>query len=188
MAVVTQSEKQNLAVQTTNLLVNATFENGSFESGPNPGASLRLNPNSTAINGWIVTRNAIDYVGTYWQSSNGGRSLDLNGAGAGGIAQTFATTPGESYVVTFDMAGDPVGAPQIKQMRVTAARPGAPAQQGANFSFDVSGRSTNNMGWQTKRWVFTATSTQTTLEFYSLNQGGGSSGPALDNVSVVSAG
>jgi choice-of-anchor C domain-containing protein len=183
MAVVTQSEKQNLAVQTTNLLVNATFENGSFESGPNPGASLRLNPNSTAINGWIVTRNAIDYVGTYWQSSNGGRSLDLNGAGAGGIAQTFATTPGESYVVTFDMAGDPVGAPQIKQMRVTTG-PG----QSADFSFNVSGRSTNNMGWQTKTWVFTATSTQTTLEFYSLNQGGGSSGPALDNVSVVSAG
>ncbi len=80
------------------------------------------------------------------------------------------------------MAGDPVGAPQIKQMRVTAAG------QGRNFSFDVSGRSTNNMGWQTKSWVFTATSTSTTLEFSSLNQGGGSSGPALDNVSVVSAG
>ena len=177
MAVVTQSEKQNLAVQTSNLLFN-----GSFEEGPNPGASLRLNPESTAIMGWTVKGNAIDYVGTYWQSSNGGRSLDLNGAGAGGIAQTFATTPGETYVVTFDMAGDPVGAPQIKQMGVTAAG------QSANFSFNVSGRSTNNMGWQTNTWVFTATSTSTTLEFYSLNQGGGSSGPALDNVSVVSAG
>ncbi|MBD0363850.1 MAG: DUF642 domain-containing protein, partial [Coleofasciculus sp. C3-bin4] len=87
-----------------------------------------------------------------------------------------------SYVVTFDMAGDPVGAPQIKQMGVTAAG------QSKTFSFNVSGRSRNNMGWQTNTWVFTATSTSTTLEFFSLNQGGGSSGPALDNVSVVSAG
>ncbi|MBD1833028.1 choice-of-anchor C family protein [Cyanobacteria bacterium FACHB-472] len=176
MTVSTESTRRNRATRTRNLIIN-----GSFQNGPNPGQSLKLNPGSTAIQGWVVTRAPIDYVGTLWQAANGDRSLDLDGAGAGGIAQTFDTVPGESYVVTFSLAGNPLGAPPIKLLGVTAAG------QSANFAFNISGRTPTNMGWETKRWMFMAQSNKTTLEFFSLNTSGGSWGPALDSVLVVLA-
>ena len=176
MPVFAEYKKHNLIAQTNNLLAN-----GSFERGADPGQSLKLNPGSTAITGWVVTRAPIDYVGTLWQAANGTRSLDLDGAGAGGIAQTFDTVPGQSYVVTFRLAGNPLGAPPIKLLGVTAAG------QSADFAFSISGRTPTNMGWETKRWMFMAQSNKTTLEFFSLNASGGSWGPALDSVLVVVA-
>jgi choice-of-anchor C domain-containing protein len=166
----------------TNLILN-----GSFEVGPDPGAMITLLGGSTAITGWEVTRGGIDYEGTFWVASDGDRSLDLdNSPGFGGIMQTFATNVGQEYLVTFDMAGNPYRGyndPFIKYMRVEAAG------QYADFSFDVTGHDYNNMGWETHSYQFTANSSLTTLEFYSLHsfEGGysGYCGPALDNVSVV---
>src|SRR2546422_581062 len=66
----------------------------------------------------------------------------------------------------------------IKRMRVTAAG------QSQDYSFDITGRSPNNMGWTTHVWSFTAVDQSTTLEFYSLDTEGGDSGPALDDVIV----
>ena len=163
--------------------------NGSFENGPDPGAMITLPPGSTDIFGWEVTRDEIDYKGTFWDASDGGRSLDLdNSPGFGGIKQTFATTPGEVYTVTFDMSGNPYWDPQlndpaIKYMRVEAAG------RSADFSFTVfAGQWYDNMGWVTHSWQFTANSNSTTLEFYSLHTSppySGWCGPVLDNVSVV---
>ena len=170
--------------------VNATLiVNGSFEDGPDPdpGAWLMLSPGSTDIVGWEVTREGIDYKGTFWVASDGDRSLDLdNSPGFGGVMQTFTTTPGVNYLVTFDMAGNPyqgLNGPNIKHMAVTAAG------QSDDFPFDVTGHSFGDMGWVTHSWQFTANSNSTTIEFYSLDSfaGGysGSCGPTLDNVSVV---
>ena len=75
------------------------------------------------------------------------------------------------------MAGNPTLEPPVKNMRVSAAG------TSSDFSFDVTGKSGTNMGWVSKSWDFTATSTTTTLEFISLT--GTGAGPALDNVSVV---
>jgi len=174
------------------LLTNANANlivNGSFETGPDPGTFITLAPGSTAITGWTVTREGIDYKGTFWDASDGGRSLDLdNTPGFGGVMQTFATTPGVGYLVTFDMAGNPywdeiLNDPAIKHMRVEAAG------QSADFSFDVTGHWYDNMGWVSHSWRFTANSSLTTLEFYSLHTFGGGysglTGPVLDNVSVV---
>ena len=178
------------------LLTNANANlivNGSFETGPNPGVLIFLPSGSSAITGWEVSRDYIDYIGSYWDASDGERSLDLDDStGFGGIKQTFSTTPGWIYKVTFDMSGNPYrgfGDPFIKHMGVSAAG------QSAHFDFDTTGKSLpNNMGWLTKEWYFTADgSGSTTLEFYSLHtlSGGeysgysGWTGPALDNVSVV---
>lgn len=154
--------------------------NGSFEIGPNPGAYITLQVGSTSITGWTVTRASIDYKGTYWQHSNGSRSVDLDGSpGFGGIAQTFETTPGRTYTIRFDMAGNPDGLPVIKRMRITAAG------QQQDFSFDTTGRSRQNMGWTTHTWSFVANSSSSTLEFYSLDTVDGRYGPGLDNVRLV---
>jgi choice-of-anchor C domain-containing protein len=160
-------------VQAANLIQNGSFETATV----NPGSFLQLDAVSTAITGWTVSQGSIDYIGTFWQASNGSRSLDLSGANAGGIQQTFNTTVGKTYRVTFDLAGNPNTSPTIKQMRISAAG------SSANFSFDITGKSTTNMGWLSKSWDFTANSTTTTLEFISLTNS--FDGPALDNVSVI---
>ncbi len=69
----------------------AAFTNGSFELGPDPGAFLPLPTGSTDLTGWTVTSGNVDYIGSSWQASDGSRSLDLSGAGAGQIGQTFDT-------------------------------------------------------------------------------------------------
>jgi choice-of-anchor C domain-containing protein len=174
------------AKATTNLIVN-----GSFETGPNPGPVTPLPIGSPSISPWEIAPDAVDYIGTYWVASAGSRSLDLdNTPGFGGVKQSFSTTAGWLYLVTFDMAGNPYRGypdPLTRYMRVKAAG------QSADFSFDTTGHSFGAMGWATESWEFTATGSSTTIEFYSLdayegNGHGGYSGycgPALDNVSVV---
>ena len=152
------------------------IENPSFELGPEPGEAMLLEVGSTAITGWVVTRNAIDYCGTRWEHAQGQRSLGLNGANPGGVAQTFATAPGEGYDVSFLIAGDSFSTPALKHLRVTAAG------QSEDYEFDITHSWPWGMAWIAKTFSFTANSGSTTLEFYSLDTG--DTGPALDSVVV----
>ncbi|MFM2380208.1 MAG: hypothetical protein RLZZ143_2789 [Cyanobacteriota bacterium] len=160
-------------VQAANLIQNGSFETATV----NPGSFLQLDAVSTAITGWTVSSGAIDYVGTALTASDGDRSIDLQGTSAGTIEQTFNTIIGKTYRVGFDLAGNPAGDPTIKRMRISAAG------SSANFSFDITGKSTTNMGWVSESWDFTATDTTTTLSFSALDNT--NFGPALDNVSVT---
>jgi len=173
------------AQQPPSLLVN-----GSFEDGPPVASFLNLATGSSAIKGWVVTGEGIDYVAaSYWMPSDGSRSIDLDGSARsrttppfshGGIAQTFATVPGTSYVVTFLMAGNTSQPPPKKPMRVSAAG------QTMEFTFDITGRNARNMGWLRKSWAFVAKENSTTLEFVSLTVSPLTGyGPAIDNVSVT---
>jgi hypothetical protein len=58
--------------------------NGGFENGPNPNAFTQLDVGSTAVTGWVVTRDAIDYCGTIWPAAEGVRSIDLAPSGVNG--------------------------------------------------------------------------------------------------------
>lgn len=157
-----------------NMLVNP-----GFESGPTViGTFLSLNAGSTAMPGWIVTRGQIDIVTSGWQQIEGLRSLDLNGSpGAGGVAQTFATTPSRDYTVSFYLAGNPGATPAIKTLKI------AVVGQNPSIQFDNTNTSFANMHWTKYIYGFRAINTSTTLEFYS---GDPSSfgGAALDNVVV----
>ncbi len=156
----------------------AALINGSFELGTNPGAYTTLNPGATDITGWTIT-GQIDYIGTYWQASDGNRSMDLSGLSAGSIQQDIDTTPGITYIVTFDMAGNPGGLPTLKQLVLEAVGVDAHA-----FDFDITGCTTSNMGWETMQWSFVANATTTTLKFTSL-VGDTGWGPALDNITLT---
>jgi choice-of-anchor C domain-containing protein len=159
-----------------NLLVN-----GSFEEGPDiAGTFVSLNEGSTAMKGWVVTRGQIDVVSTHWPAADGKRSLDLHGSpGLGGVKQTFPTTKGQRYRVTFSFAGNPEGAVAEKKMGVSAAG------QKEEFTFDTAGKKLDDLGWVTKKWEFKADGKETTLEFYTLMTDDVNCGPALDNVSVL---
>ena len=174
------------AQQSASLIIN-----GSFEDAPPVGRYLNLAKGNTSVRGWTVTGEGVDLVSTgYWLSSEGKNAIDLDGSARsqltppyvqGGIAQTFATTPGTRYRVTFDMAGNPNQLPKVKPMRISAAG------QSAQFAFDATGKTGTNMGWTHKQWTFTANAASTTLEFYSLTkspQTGFSA--AIDNVAVFS--
>jgi len=172
------------AAKASSLLVN-----GSFEQGPPVGSFLNLPGGSTSITGWVVTGEGIDYVGSLFPASDGTHCIDLDGSSRsaktppfaeGGIAQTFATTPGTRYQVTFDMAGNPLRGPILKPMRVSAAG------QEMDFTFDITGKSGYNMGWVSKSWTFTANSASTTIEFRSLTASPTTGwGAVIDNVSVT---
>jgi choice-of-anchor C domain-containing protein len=151
--------------------------NGSFELGTDPGEAVELPMGSTALPGWVVTRNPIDYVGTRWNAAEGVRSLALNGTNPGGIAQSFATVPGQPYTVRFFMAGDAFSSPILKHMRVSAAG------QSQDYEFDAGHSWPWGMGWFEHSLVFTANASSTTLEFESLDAG--TTGPTLDSVVVT---
>lgn len=154
-----------------------SFQNGSFEDGPSAGSFTTLNGGSTAITGWTVTGNSVDYIGSYWQAADGGRSVDLNGNGQGGIAQTFDTTSNLTYRVSFSLAGNPDGAPDTKTIS-TVTTGGASNL----FTFSTPGNTRTDMGWTPYSFTFKASGPSTTLTFAS--QDPGAYGAALDAVSV----
>lgn len=162
-------------------LVAPCIVNGSFEEGPAPGQSSPIASGQTSIVGWTIGGAGIDYVETYWQPSDTRRrSIDLNGVSAGSIEQPIKTIAGVTYKVTFALAGNPVRAPNLKTMAVTAN--GASA---ATYSFDVQGKSSSNMGWVDQDYTFTATAASTVLKFTSTTDG--ACGPAIDNVRIARA-
>jgi choice-of-anchor C domain-containing protein len=151
-----------------NLILNGSFEQGTAG-----------NNRTSGIANWTVIRENVDVVQGYWQQIDGARSIDLAGSsGSGAIAQTFATTPGRQYLVSFFMAGNPSCENALKQMRVRAAG------QSADFSINVQGQSLAKMGWQKKSWIFTANSASTMLVFENVGPNR-RCGVALDDVSVV---
>lgn len=164
-----------------NLLINGSFEAGLVDPG---NGAITLAMGDPSIIGWeiFVPNATIDYVGTLWQASDGVRSVDLDGfLTAGGVQQTFATVPGWTYTVTFDLAGNPAHGPTIKPMRLSADG------QSADFFFDSTGRSFSDMGYLPQTWAFVADDTTATLSFLSLTGAppdGSGWGAVIDNVSV----
>lgn len=158
-----------------NLLIN-----GSFEEGPNVNSYLTMRTGVT-IPGWRVSRETVDLTGSYFQASDGVRSIDLVGTpGLGAIEQVFQTIIGKNYRLTFDMAGNPVGGASIKPMMVSVAG------QSTEFEFDVTGKGVQDMGWKENTLIFTAIDEKTTLTFTALAAVTSSNyGAAIDNVKVV---
>ena len=157
-----------------NLLIN-----GSFEDGPEVKDYVPLDPGSTAIKGWKVTRGQIDILGDY-KAADGNMCVDLHGSpGYGGIEQTFATKKGRRYRVTFSLAGSPKVEVPIKRRAVRAAG------ESREFTFNSNGKTLAQPGWVTKEWEFSAIDEKTTLEFYTLEKSDAWHGPAVDNVRVA---
>lgn len=156
--------------------------NGSFEKGVAPGSYRQLNVGSTDITGWKVT-SPLDYIGSYWDTPYGDRSLDLCASpsyGSISLEQTgFSTIAGQQYLLTFWMSGNPVIKPQggVYEMKVGWG------DQTLETSFTTfTGHSTTNMGWEKREWYVTGTGNDA-LSFTSLTYG--NCGPALDHVQLT---
>ena len=89
------------------------------------------------------------------------------------LSQSFATTNGASYQVTFSMAGNPDGQPTVKTLSAYATSTDPTATSPAHsFKFDTTGKTESNMGWVTKSFTFVATGAHSTLTFASQDPGG----------------
>jgi choice-of-anchor C domain-containing protein len=169
------------------LVVNGSFENGDFNACSN-GAWCRLLNGATNLTGW-----QIGGVGVDWHNSvqmkfphTGDKVVDLNldggTSGTGTISQSFATMPGEQYLLEFFLAGpepsSASGFPDPRQVVVDIA--------GVHTMFSTPASLNTNIQWGDEKLLFTALATTTTLTFSSPN-GAGFWGPVLDDVSVNAA-
>jgi choice-of-anchor C domain-containing protein len=164
-----------------NLLVN-----GSFEVGPAFVPNfLPVDEDSVEIRGWVVTRGQIDILqgtpGGQQKAAHGKRSLDLHGSpGLGGVEQAFATKAGQKYRVAFSMSGNPGLGYESVQMAVRAAG------KKEVFECDMTGKTLDDLKWETKTWEFTAVEGITILEFRTAMPAANPfGGPLVDDVKVV---
>jgi choice-of-anchor C domain-containing protein len=162
--------------------------NGGFET---PTAIDPFTPNmDTGLTGWSISPGNIDLISTLWNPPIGGgaQSIDLSGCARATISQDIITTPGESYKLTFALAGNPY--PQSNTVRKVAITWGNDAP--IIRSFDTAGKSyPSDMGWTTVTDIpsFQATTNPTALKFQDVSENDNACvGVALDNIIVEQQG
>ena len=171
------------------------IENGSFESPavtpcsdayncPGQGFEDLTPANNPIIPGWTIGGVGIDLNNNHWQAEDGVQSVDLAGNGPGSVSQTVTTVAGETYTLSWWMAGnpdDPGNGYLIKTMDVYWGG----ATPVADPSFNTAGHTDASMGWVEEQVNLTATSTSTTVEFADASAGATGYGATLDNVSLT---
>jgi choice-of-anchor C domain-containing protein len=162
--------------------------NGSFEDphiGDAGGTGFTVVIAGQSIGPWVVDQENVDLVGSGgifgWQHVAGLQSIDMAGSpGAGAIRQDLATTPGERYRLRFALSGNPVSnIPTVKAVDVywNGALVDTP-------TFDITGRSSQDMGWRYLEYDLpAATADVTRLRFVSPI--GTDGGAVIDDVSVT---
>jgi hypothetical protein len=172
----------------TSIVANGDFESplvsGPFENFPWPGFdSWGVEPTSPDGD-WAD----VDIVRDLWPAASGVQSVDLNGSYGSGAAltQTLATEVGVTYMLSFAFAGNPdrseacVTRHVVKSMEVLWGETSVGV-----FTFDTTGWSLADPGWQRISMPVSATASATSLAFRSLDYG--ACGPALDAVAVKPA-
>jgi choice-of-anchor C domain-containing protein len=161
-----------------------SFDNGSFEDGPNPGSHMELAVNSSHIAPWDIDV-AVDYIGSYWQAAAGSRSIDMMASPSKGkISQTFDTTANATYVVTFKLANNPInaagqGCDRNVQSSLAYSAPGASGTVTTTAGSSVP----TDMKYEDKGFSFVATGSTSKVTFEARESGW--CGPALDLVVIT---
>jgi choice-of-anchor C domain-containing protein len=157
--------------------------NGSFETGTyvdNGSGFRQQNAGELNIDDWTVGGHSVDWIETYWPAQEGTRSIDLSGSNAGSLSETFETTIGNTYDVSFALSGNPAGPPTVKTLQVSATGGTTGLYM---YDLTVNANDLTDMKWSTQTYSFVATSATTTLTFTSTTAG--AFGPALDDVVVT---
>jgi hypothetical protein len=172
-------------VPNPNLLINGSFDDS------NPLCPLTFvnrmgttPPQNTFMPGWTITAGQIDQFGTgYWTTADGRCAVNIDGdfGTSGRLEQVVSTQPGALYEISWQMSGHP-GAGLANPLRVLAAG------QSADFDFDSSLGTPQNLGWTLYKWQFRAAGTSTTVIFQSLTAERGffpGLGANIDDVRMV---
>lgn len=155
------------------LIVSGGFEMPAIASG-----FLTYPAGDPALTPWVITAGSVDIVTSFWPPFEGNQTLDLSGLDAGTISQTFATTPGAAYSLSFYYANHFMVPEASMTVRVLGT--------GTLLSQDLvhAGSAFDDMGWTHFTATFVADSAATTLSFTDTSLTP-SFGTALDAVSVT---
>lgn len=174
IAGVTAALLATAATGRANLIVN-----GGFEDPVIAGSYQTFGLNSTDITGWLVTDSDVD-ISHEITPYAGSQFLALDGGEPGAIAQSFATTAGMQYTLSFYYTYQPL-------IGLTSADANV-AVNGSASLLDVDFNSQSPASWALFTQNFVADSNTTTLTFTSLDAPGfptGLVGMAIDEVSVA---
>jgi len=165
----------------------AQLVNGSFEEQVASAPFATLSAGSTALTGWTIEEGSVDHISTYWQASAGSQSVDLFGNARGIIAQTFATSVGQLYRVSFDYSVNPDGGTANRGVNAFASD-GVATLGGGVFAY-TNGPAVrfSPMNYQSATFEFLATSGTSTLRFggFDTDTQNLQFGAVLDNVAVT---
>ena len=135
-----------VSAQAVNLI-----QNGSFETGTDPGGFHTVLAGQGDITGWTVGGHSVDYIGTYWNAQDGSRSVDLSGNDRGKIGQWVNLAAG-TYTLSFWLSGNPDNngqpSPKLTELWVggvlqnTYSSPLIPVYQQYSFNFSTAGGNT----------------------------------------------
>ena len=145
-----------------NLLVNGSFESGTFVPDGNLANSLGVG--STAMTGWTVVSGELAWIDTGNTfgivPQNGIKSLDLTGyhnsSPFGGVRQTVSTCAGCGYQLTFYLGSDPRGGIQDGI--------GVQINGGAATSFTSTNNGSQSNLWELETVNFVASGTSTIID------------------------
>ena len=161
----------------------STIFSDGFNSPPVSGPGFTTVTSGT-IGPWTVGLGGVDWISSYWVPAEGDGSVDTAGNAPGSLSTILSTIAGQTYTLSFYLAGNPDGGSAVKQLNVQV---GTVNQV---FTFDTTGHSKTSMGWVLESVSFVASGNDT-LTFTSqdtLVTGGPSPyGAVLDGVSVSTA-
>lgn len=165
---------------SANLITNGSFEEGAYDDAGHPGY-MRLSGGSTTITGWIVGQDGLDWHIIEGSNAHFGHNgvdgsqyaVDLSSDGGFGnysISQSFATTIGQEYQLTF-LLGAPLFATGVTVSISDISQ-----------NYYLLPQSQYDFAWDSNELIFTAIDSLTTLTFSNIS--GGFWTPVIDNVSV----
>ena len=158
------------ALGISSALAAEQITNGSFESN---------------LTSWTGTGNYSIQSAAPYSPTNGSRLLAFNNSQStpnGVISQSFATTPGTSYQLAFDMGAYAYNS-LTQRLQVTVTGSSSLLSQ----TLSVAGIGGGNTRWLAKSFSFVANSTTTTLTFRDVSTTSNAIDLVLDNVRVTDA-
>lgn len=156
--------------------------NGGFEADVVPGQFGNYTVAGQGITGWQVVTDNVDLVNgpaNNFAAFSGNQFLDLVGFGAtGAIQQSFNTSIGQSYTLTFAYSDNPTGPVPAADVLI-----GDGTNTTASWSISHDGASTASPNWTLFSETFVATAAVTYLRFNETS-GGGNGGIFLDDIAI----
>lgn len=164
------------------LTTNGSFENGASISGD---FNILYTGDSTSITGWTVKSGEVDIVkDTLWQAAEGNRSIDLNGGQPGSIATTINTEVGATYIVYFNLSGNPQWGSDTTYEKKMQVSVNGDSKKKFEYDISINGNSFEDMNWENHQYTFVANSTSSEIVFASLSKKNDAFGAVIDNVEV----
>jgi lysophospholipase L1-like esterase len=154
-----------------------------------PGVQVLINPSfeTGTLAPWITTGGTVDSVKVNGliPGTNGTKIVEFNSANspaAGILSQTFATTPGTTYSLEFDLG---VIAFNTNQQRLQVSVTGNSTSLLSQIA-SISGVNNGTIAWSARSYSFVANSNSTTLSFTDISPTTAAIDCLLDNVRVTS--